>query len=181
MGAREVLQNLSRSGLSVTAVGADLVVRPASKLTDELRAELLAVKPDVLALLNGNAQIVAMRPHALTRQQLDEAHAAAWNEKVIETFVGRAFHFVRLGFNVADADDLSELLHLRDVRRDDRVLCIECQHHRLGTRDGCANEQQAGPRLRGSHAPTQLQRCPGFRNVELKSAGSSGDPLADDA
>lgn len=51
MSAADLLARLSAAGLEVTADGAALAVRPASKLTDELRAELRASKPELLALL----------------------------------------------------------------------------------------------------------------------------------
>ena len=51
MGARELLHELAGAGFSVTAEADRLVIRPWSKLTDELRAALRASKPEVLALL----------------------------------------------------------------------------------------------------------------------------------
>ena len=53
MGARDLLVTLSGAGLSVAAEGDQLVIRPGSKLTEELRAALREAKPELLALLRG--------------------------------------------------------------------------------------------------------------------------------
>ena len=52
MGARELLHDLAGAGLSVTADGEHLVIRPASKLTEPMRAALRSAKPELLALLS---------------------------------------------------------------------------------------------------------------------------------
>ena len=44
MGARELLADLAGAGLSVIADGDRLVIRPASKLTDDMRAALRDLK-----------------------------------------------------------------------------------------------------------------------------------------
>ena len=72
MGAREVLRDLTGAGFSVEVAGDRLLVGPASKLTDDLRAAVRAAKPDLLALLN--------RPHKLTLAEGDAAHAEPWDE-----------------------------------------------------------------------------------------------------
>lgn len=51
MGAGELLRELADAGFSIEADGNRLVIRPWSKLPDELRAALRASKPEVLALL----------------------------------------------------------------------------------------------------------------------------------
>lgn len=54
MGAldpRHVLAEAERAGLTLTPDGDRLVIEPKSRLTDELRARLRAVKPELLALL----------------------------------------------------------------------------------------------------------------------------------
>jgi virulence-associated protein VagC len=51
MGARELLHELADAGFTVEAEGDKLVIRPASKLTDDQRAAVRAAKPDLLALL----------------------------------------------------------------------------------------------------------------------------------
>ncbi len=71
MGARELLHQMAEAGFSVEADGDKLLVRPASKLTDELRAELRAAKPELLRLLE--------RPYKLTAADGEAAHAEPWN------------------------------------------------------------------------------------------------------
>jgi hypothetical protein len=51
MGARELLDELAGAGFTVAADGDNLVIRPASKLTDDQRAAVRAAKPDLLTLL----------------------------------------------------------------------------------------------------------------------------------
>ena len=68
MGARDLLHDLAGAGLSVTADGGRLVIRPASKLTDDLRATLRAAKPELLALLTeAPARTCAACAHHLPR------------------------------------------------------------------------------------------------------------------
>ena len=50
MGARDLLSSLAGAGLSVTVEAGRLVIRPASKLTDDMREALRAAKPQLLAL-----------------------------------------------------------------------------------------------------------------------------------
>jgi hypothetical protein len=49
--SRTLLVRLANAGLSVRIDGGDLVVKPVDKLTAELRSELLAAKPSLLATL----------------------------------------------------------------------------------------------------------------------------------
>lgn len=53
MGARDLLDGLAEAGISVAVDGDKLVIRPASRLTDDIRAALRASKPELLALLVG--------------------------------------------------------------------------------------------------------------------------------
>ncbi len=153
MGARELLHDMAGAGFSIEAAGDKLVIRPASKLTEELRAELRAAKPELLALLNG-------RPYRLSQAEADAAHAEPWSDSTCGRFVARVALFMRGGINATDADDLAERLHLRDMQDDDRHLCLECRHL-AGRR--CCNLGVAGV---GRDLPGEtvfmLQRCPGF-------------------
>lgn len=159
MGAHELLHQMAEAGFSVEADGEMLVIRPASKLTDDLRADLRAAKPELLALLTAPT-----RPYKLTPAEGDAAHAEPWNDAAIARFVARVSLFLRRGINATDADDLAERLHLRDVQGDDRVLCVECRH--LAGRAGawrCGNHRTADV---GRDLPagwtTTMQRCAGF-------------------
>lgn len=51
MTARALLDRLAAAGLSVTAEGGKLQIRPAAKFTDALRADVVAAKPELLALV----------------------------------------------------------------------------------------------------------------------------------
>lgn len=104
------------------------------------------------------------RPYKLTPAEADAAHAEPWSDDQIAAFVARVSLFMRRGQSAADAVDLAERLHLRDVRADDRRLCIECAH--LAGRPGawrCGNHRPAGV---GAALPRALvtlpQRCRGF-------------------
>lgn len=158
MGARELVAELSRAGVALMVEGDCLVIRPASKLTDNLRAAVRAAKPELLALLSAPEHA---RPHKLTNEQAARSHARPWDDEACGRFVARVGRFLRLGINATDADDLSERLHLRDIDGDDRACCIECTHYRAGR---CANHRIAG--LHGSdvsrHLASLLQRCEGF-------------------
>ena len=104
------------------------------------------------------------RPYRLSPAEGDAAHAEPWDDAAIARFVARVALLMRRGFSVADADDLSERLHLRDVLDDGRALCAECRH--LAGRAGawrCGNHRAAGigPDL-PADLVTTMQRCPGF-------------------
>ena len=157
MGARELLHQMAGAGFVVEVDGDQLVIRPASKLTDELRADLRALKPELLSLLTA-------RPYKLTPAEADVAHAEPWNDAAIARFVARVSLFLRRGIHATDADDLAERLHLRDLRGDDCLLCVECRH--LGGHAGawrCGNHRAADM---GRDVPavltTTMQRCAGF-------------------
>lgn len=167
MGARDLLDDLTRRGLRVEVVGDRLMVFPKSKLDDDLRQQIRAAKPDLLAVL------ADPRPYKLTRAEADAAHAEPWDDATCARFVARVSMFLRRGLNAADADDLAERLHLRDVQGDDRHLCLECRH--LAGRSGawrCGNARAAGVGVALPEALAALpQRCPGF--ARSSAAGPS--------
>ena len=136
MGARDLLTDLAGAGLRVTAEGDRLVIRPASKLTDCMRAALRVAKPELLALLRGEPD----RTHARRRDRL-----------------------IRWGWSEADAEALSERLERRDAD-DDRRTCVECSHYRPGRcgNHRCADLHTADV---GRDLATMPQRCPGFGKV----------------
>lgn len=76
MGARDLLAELADLGVTVTADGDKLVIRPASRLTDDLRAALRAHKAELLAAASsvppeGHLATIARRLPPDTRQVLD--------------------------------------------------------------------------------------------------------------
>ena len=149
--ARNVLADLADAGLRVTADGDRLVIRPASKLTDRMRAALRASKAELLALLRG-ADPVA--------DPLDLS-AVAWTEADIARFLDRRARLLRWGWAEQDAENLAERLGKGDRDNDDRVSCIDCEHYRPGR---CGNHGRAG--LHDTHVGRDLaslpQRCLGF-------------------
>ena len=134
MGARELLATLAERGFSVKADRGNLVVRPSSLLTDELRATLRAEKPALLTLLtlradNTDGKVMQVRPSPLlTAEQADRAHWPAWDGDEIDCAVSRIHLFVRRGIPADDAEHLAERLLLRDREHDDRHMCLECRH-----------------------------------------------------
>jgi hypothetical protein len=123
MGARVLLADLADVGLSVAAAGSNLLIRPASKLTDDQRTALRAAKPDLLA--SHSAPPETARPYRLTLAEADAAQVEPWDNATIARFVGRVSLLVRRGLNASDTDEMADRLHLRDVREDDRVTCVE--------------------------------------------------------
>lgn len=104
----------------------------------------------------------ATRPYKLTAAQGDAAHAEPWDDGAITRFKARAADIQRRGFGEQDADDLAELLHLRDASGDHRHLCVECKH--------LAGTLTTGLRCRAGHPvgqdlATLLQRCVSFRTA----------------
>lgn len=135
MGARDLLEGLASAGVSVTSNGDRLVIRPASKLTDSMRAALLSAKPEVLALLSAHADDTER-----TRARL-----------------------LRWGWSAAEADAMAARLARRLLDRDDRVSCAaECAHYRPGR---CGNHRAArlASSEVGRELAGLLQRCPGFK------------------
>lgn len=169
MGARELLHELTGAGFSLAVDGDKLVIRPASKLTDELRMALRAAKPDLMALLvqptTAASSTATSRPYRLSQAQADAAHAKPWGEAVIARFVARVALFLRRGISATNADDLAERLHLCDLQDEGRHLCLECVHlaGRTPTEWRCGNARVADV---GRDLPAALvvlpQRCPGF-------------------
>lgn len=168
MGAGDLLMELKGEGFAISTVGDRLVIRPASKLTDTLRAALRAGKPELLALLAGAAAPTATtaplpdRPYRLAPSEADRAHAQPWDDATCARFVARVTVFLRRGVAMNDADDMAERLHLRDVDADERVVCLECSHFWPGR---CGNPALAG--LMGAEIGRDLaallQRCGGFK------------------
>ncbi len=168
MGARDLLADLAAAGMSICAEGDRLVIRPASKLTDDLRAALRAAKPELMALLSGGGCAAAAHPPAspirrfrLSPVDADRCHAGGWSDAEIAAFVGRHARLLSIGFT--DADDLAERLVLRDRDGDERRLCVECRHYRGRAGGTCRQPNRAdlgGPAV-GALALV-LHCCPAF-------------------
>ncbi len=148
MGARDLLADLSGAGITVSAEAGRLVIRPASKLTDTMRAALREAKPDLLALLAG--------------AKADALAAVAWTDADIERFTTRRDRLLRWGWTEPEAERLADRLVRRDREADERVSCADCQHYRPGH---CGNHRRAGLNVAdvGRDLASMLQRCPGFQ------------------
>ena len=155
MGARELLSDLAGAGVSVIAQGDRLVIRPASKLTDPMRAALRDAKPELLALLRGGSDAAPC-----------DTAAVGWTDADIARFIDRRGRLLRWGWPEAEAEKLADRLVQRDRDIDDRVSCTDCRYYRPGR---CGNHRRAG-----LHAPdigrdlaSLLQRCAGFDSQEV--------------
>lgn len=156
MGARDLLTELAGLGVSVTARGDSLVIRPASRLSVQHRALLRDGKAELLAMLK--APVAAPAPLPVSA---DALAAVAWTDEDIARFAEREARLLRWGWPAAEAEAMAERLVQRDRQRDDRVSCTECTHYRPGR---CGNHRAAD-----LHAPlvardmaALLQRCGGF-------------------
>lgn len=157
MGARKLLADLAGAGVTVTADGGRLVIRPASKLTDAMRAELRDLKPAVLALLTATRQPDV---HVLL-----ELGSVAWNDKDIARFLELQARLIWWRWAEPDAEYMAERLVRRDREQDDRVSCVECRHFRPGR---CGNYRRAGLSTSevGHDMAGLLQRCAGFQAAQ---------------
>jgi len=159
MTPAEVCRTVHAAGLSVRADGDALAVKPADRLTPEIRTLLVAHKP---ALLNWLRQ-AANDPADPDRWcwPNDPSLDAAMNSGEIETLASRTQLFMRRGLGLRQAEKLADTLTRRDREDDDRRACVECQ--RLTNTRNCTAWQQAG--IGGpvvGDLLTMLQRCPSF-------------------
>ena len=161
MGARELLIELADAGLTVTVEGDQLLIRPASKLTQSARVALRANKPELVALLR---VATPERPFKLTPAQAAACHRLPWDDATCARFTTRMTRFLGLGLDPASADDLAERLTLRDLEQDDRRMCIECVE--LADSGRCLAAARGQLRDTGRHFEperTRLHRCPAFK------------------
>lgn len=190
MGARELLGELADIGVSVRAVGGNLVIQPAGVITDARRAELRARKPELLALLQAAVPQAAApsntrqataspssadRPYKLMQADMAAAHAEPWSEADMARFLARVAALRRRGFAEQDAQDMAERLHLLDVQAEGRVLCLDCRHLAGSTATGwrCGNRRLVrGGRELPAEWVTLPQRCFGLV-ATLEPTGTS--------
>jgi hypothetical protein len=90
--------------------------------------------------------------------------------------MARLDRFVNLGLDHEAAEKLADRLVARDRGGEDRSVCLECKHMRLGLR--CLNSKIAG--LTAMHSNSglpsdfviQLQSCPGFKAERWEANGA---------
>lgn len=157
MGVDELLSDLAGAGVTVTADGDQLVVRPASKLTDAIRSALRDVKPAVLTLLARNQP-----PDKYATSQLADV---AWTGQNIARFQELRARLLWWRWAEPEAELLAERLVRRHREQDERVSCVECRYFRPGR---CGNYRRAGLSASevGHDLASLLQRCTGFRAVQ---------------
>ena len=139
----------TRGGLSVLAVAPKGVCAKAS-------AETAAPLPA--------ANAPSMAPGAAVSDAWCWPQSGAMNGAEIDATVIRLQLFARHGIGEAQADELADLLVLRDRQLDDRRLCLECRSYRPGR---CGNHRAArlhSPEV-GRDLAALLQRCPGFQTA----------------
>ena len=162
MGAADLLQRLRTTGFSVTADGGGIRVAPGAGLSADQRQAIRDHKPELLALLNDEAQA---RPYRLTPAQAQMLVADPPDEPASARRQARAAAIHRRGFNAQEATDLADVLWLRDLQGDHRHLCLECNHLAGsvlgGWRCGSHRAAQVGRDL-PAVLVTMAQRCPGF-------------------
>lgn len=107
------------------------------------------------------AAATTARPYRLSPAQGDAAQAEPWDDGAIAKFSARAADIQRRGFGEDDAEDLAELLHLRDATAEERCLCVEC--HQLAGTLATGLHCRAGLPV-GRDLATVLQRCMSFRH-----------------
>ena len=86
--AEELLLELADIGVSVTAAGSMLVVKPAGRMTDGQRRRVIALKPDLLVLLQtrgvGKARVKVRSPALrLACRELPCQHCGARDGSVV--------------------------------------------------------------------------------------------------
>jgi hypothetical protein len=86
----------------------------------------------------------------------------------------RLTKFTNQGLNLKDAKEVAERLELRDIQKDDRILCYECNHLKgIASSWRCGNWRSAEVGIKESYAglPIEmvdlLQRCNGFKKEHL--------------
>ena len=89
------------------------------------------------------------------------------NEQQIQLMLKRIARFESLGLNRPfEADGIADRLHWRDQDGDDRRMCVEC-HHLKSRVDVDTDERVHVCQRRQAALPTQLQRCPQFREAAI--------------
>jgi hypothetical protein len=125
------------------------VATPSTDRTDESTCPssdpgLLSVvsgrRPGVFPSGNGHVSVLSVpmqgaiddtRPGALGERGLQ---GCVWSDRETRAFLLRHAQFRALGLSDALAESLADRLVVRDRDGDDRRLCAECRHCRLGSR-----------------------------------------------
>ena len=154
MGARDLLADLANAGLRVTVNGDRLLIRPASRRTDGMRAALRDAKAELLVLLR-DLQTV---PESIDLADEDIERAD------LAKFQALRSRMVLRGWTAPEADVQAVRLAKRDREQEERVSCTECRHYHPAR---CGNFRRAGlsASVLSRDLIVLLQWCPGFEPV----------------
>ena len=99
----------------------------------------------------------------------DDLAAVAWMDDDIARFFDRRARLLRWGWNEPEAENLAELLVIRDREADDRRMCLECAHLSRSAGWRCGQWKRAG--IGGAAVAADLaqllQRCDGFASMRI--------------
>ena len=154
MGARDLLADLADAGLRVTVDSDRLLIRPASRLTDGMRAALRDAKAELLVLLRDIQNVP---------ESIDLAGADTERADLVK-FQALRSRMVLRGWTATEADVQAVRLAKRDREQDERVSCTECRHYHPAR---CGNFRRAGlpASVLSRDLIVLLQRCAGFEPV----------------
>jgi hypothetical protein len=93
---------------------------------------------------------------------------ARWGDAEFRRFAFRVGLFQRRGLSPADSERVADYLALRDQRKDDRRLCLECSNlQQTGACFAAARGWMQAERIgKTLHALPMLQRCGAFEWVK---------------
>lgn len=153
MGAFDILNHLRERGVTLTPdPDGRIRIKPMSKVTDAERAEIIANKPALLALLQRQKSalqpVPEIPPSVRVLCGLDDAEINRMGRRVIA--------IKRAGYSIDDAEHIADALLLRDRTGLDMVACLECDRL-LGRRCTARPAQSFDPR--DAH---ELRRCPAY-------------------
>lgn len=154
MEARDLLADLKSEGLTIKAHGDQLVIHPATKLTNTMRAALRDAKPAVLTLL---AEYQLSRTYEVPRPV-----TVALTDPDVARLTYVCARMVRWRWTEGEAESVAERLLKRDREQDNRVSCVECRHYRPGR---CGRFRRAGLSASdvGHDFAGLLQHCPAYQ------------------
>lgn len=166
MGAPDLLQHLRGAGLTITADGDRLTVTPRERLTDDMRESIRANKAALLQEL----AVPSPRPcpPSESYERIPEVGANdddPWAGQELDPQDLAHARLIGMGLDDPKATELAEWMTQRPEHGDDRIVCYECKHFRVG-RQRCGNHIQAEmPKELGIDLATKPQRCPGFADL----------------
>jgi len=167
MGARDLLADLASSGISVAADGDQLVIRPASRLTDQHRVAIRDAKPAILVMLRNKP--AANDPGPPDTDHWNWPASQAMTSAEVERMQARLALFTARWLTASEAEALAARLVIRHREDDDRRCCAECAHLSRASTWRCARARAAGLNDAGlpSDLVAQLQRCRAFQQSHL--------------